>query len=91
MIAQDEVEKALLAADVQLETFGGDIPVVHVSGLTGQGLPQLMETISLVAEMRDLRAEDSGMVHGYVLESRVDKGLGYVMTCLPNVYHLTST
>lgn len=75
---QAEVEKALLAEDVQLETFGGDVPVVHVSGLTGQGLPQLVETISLVAEMRDLRAEDSGLVQGYVLESKVDKGLGYV-------------
>ena len=47
-----------------------------VSGLTGQGLPTLVETISLVAEMQDLRAEQKGPVHGYVLESRVDKGLG---------------
>ena len=70
------MEKALLAEDVQLETFGGDVPVVHVSGLTGQGLPQLVETISLVAEMRDLRAADSGVVQGHVLESKVDKGLG---------------
>ncbi|KAI0687126.1 initiation factor 2 [Cytidiella melzeri] len=78
----EEIEKALLAEDVQLETFGGDVPVVHVSGLTGQGLPQLVETISLVAEMRDLRAEDSGTVQGYVLESKVDKGLGPVATVL---------
>lgn len=66
----------MLAAGVQLETFGGDVPVVHVSGLTGQGLPDLIETISAVAELQDLRAEQTGPIHGYVLESKVDKGLG---------------
>ena len=70
------MEKALLAEGVQLETFGGDIPVVHVSGLTGQGLPDLVETISVVAELQDIRAEDEGPMQGYVLESKVDKGLG---------------
>ena len=70
-----------------METFGGDVPVVHVSGLTGQGLPQLVETISLVAEMRDLRAEDSGTAQGYVLESKVDKGLGYVNIFEDKIWH----
>ena len=73
---QSKVEHALLAEGVQLETFGGDIPSVHVSGLTGQGLDQLVETISALAEMQDLRAERDGPVHGYVLESKVQKGLG---------------
>jgi translation initiation factor IF-2 len=67
----------LLAEGVQLETFGGDIPAVCVSGLTGQGLPELVETISAVAEMQDLRAEQKGPIQGYVLESKIDKGLGY--------------
>lgn len=85
---QDAVEKALLAEGVQLETFGGDIPVVHVSGLTGQGLPQLVETISLVAELRDLRAPEYGPIQGYILESRVDKGLGYAnsSSLLPSLF-----
>lgn len=77
-----KVEKALLAEGVQLETFGGDVPVAYVSGLTGEGLPTLIETISLVAEMQDLRAEQTGPIQGYVLESRVDKGLGPVATVL---------
>lgn len=63
---------------MQFESFGGDIPSVHVSGLTGQGLPQLVETISLIAELQDLRAERTGMVQGYVIESKIQKGLGYV-------------
>lgn len=88
-LIQDAVEKALLADGVQLETFGGDIPVVHVSGLTGQGLPQLVETISLVAELKDLRSPESGPAQGYVLESRVAKGLGYVSHRLVLVAVLT--
>ena len=70
------MQLSLLAEGVQLETFGGDIPCVLVSGLTGQGLDQLVETISAMAEMQDLRAEQSGNIHGYVLESKVHKGLG---------------
>ena len=70
------MEKALLAEGVQLETFGGDIPAVPVSGLTGHNLDQLVETISALAEMQDLRAEREGPIHGYVLESKVMKGLG---------------
>ncbi|KAI0807397.1 initiation factor 2 [Fomes fomentarius] len=77
-----KVEHALLAEGVQLETFGGDIPSVQVSGLTGQGLDQLVETLSALAEMQDLRAEREGLLQGYVLESKVTKGLGPTSTVL---------
>lgn len=66
----------MLYEGVQLESLGGDVPCVHVSGLTGKGLPQLVETISAVAEMQDVRAETNGPVQGYILESKVSKGLG---------------
>jgi translation initiation factor IF-2 len=65
-----------MAEGVQLESYGGDIPGVEVSGLTGKGLDNLVETLSAMAEMQDLRAEYDGQVHGYVLESKVLKGLG---------------
>ncbi|KAH9842715.1 initiation factor 2 [Rhodofomes roseus] len=81
-VEPSKVETALLAAGVQLETFGGDIPSVQVSGITGQGLDQLVETISALAEMQDLRAEREGLVQGYVIESKVQKGLGPVATVL---------
>ena len=73
---QDHVQRSLLAENMSLEAFEGDIPCVGISGLTGQGLPELIETISAMAEMQDLRAEHDGPVHGYVLESNVQKGLG---------------
>ncbi|KAF8350825.1 hypothetical protein F5887DRAFT_1058830 [Amanita rubescens] len=78
----ENVQRSLLAENLSLETFGGDVPCVGISGLTGQGLPELVETISTMAEMQDLRAEHDGPVHGYVLESEVQKGLGPVATVL---------
>lgn len=66
----------LLAEGIQLEGFGGDVPVVEVSGLTGQGLDNLVETISLVSELMDLRAEHDCRAVGHVLESKIHKGLG---------------
>jgi translation initiation factor IF-2 len=65
-----------LAAGVQLEEYGGDIPAVEVSGLTGLGLDKLVETISALAEVKELKARVKGSAEGYVLESRVDKGKG---------------
>jgi translation initiation factor IF-2 len=65
-----------MAEGIQLECFGGDVPSVEVSGLTGKGLPDLVEVLSAMAELQDLRAEKEGAVCGYVLESKVTKGLG---------------
>ena len=59
--------------------MGGDVPSVEISGLTGQGLDQLMETISAVAEMQDLRAEHQGRACGRIIESKLQKGLGCVL------------
>jgi translation initiation factor IF-2 len=70
------VKKELAAEGLQLETFGGDVPCVEVSGLTGAGLDNLIGTISLVAEMLDIRAEREARGHGFVIESRLEKGLG---------------
>jgi translation initiation factor IF-2 len=75
---------------VHVEPLGGETPTIHVSGLTGKGLDDLVETISLVSEMQDLRAERDGPVQGYVLESNFVKGFGLVSSSinvvLPNVH-----
>ncbi|KAJ3863882.1 hypothetical protein EV359DRAFT_42207 [Lentinula novae-zelandiae] len=78
----EAVQKSLLAEGLQLEQYGGDVPAVTVSGKTGEGLPSLVETLSAIAEMQDLRAENEGPVHGYVLESNMHKGMGSVATVL---------
>lgn len=70
------VKHELLAADIAVEELGGDVPCVEVSSLTGQGLAELVETISALAEVRELTAERDGRVEGRVIESRVEKGRG---------------
>jgi translation initiation factor IF-2 len=65
-----------LAEGVQLEAMGGDVPSVEISGLTGEGLDQLVETITAVAEIQDLRANSSGQAYGRIIESKLQKGLG---------------
>lgn len=70
------MQNALWAEGIQLESMGGDVPSVEVSGLTGQGLDQLVEIISVLAEIRDVRAEEGGPAQGYVLESKVLRGFG---------------
>ncbi|KZO95874.1 initiation factor 2 [Calocera viscosa TUFC12733] len=78
----DKIKNALTAEGIQVEDLGGDTPSVEVSGLTGQGLDNLVETISTIAEVADLRAERTSKAEGYVLESKVDKGRGPVATVL---------
>ncbi|KAF5391728.1 hypothetical protein D9757_001800 [Collybiopsis confluens] len=78
----EAVQESLLAEGLQLEQMGGEVPAVEVSGKTGHGLPSLVETLSAIAEMQDLRAEHTGPVHGYILESNMHKGLGPVATVL---------
>ncbi|KAI9510891.1 initiation factor 2 [Russula earlei] len=77
-----KVHNALLVEGIQLEAMGGDIPSVEISGLTGQGLDRLVETITAVAEMQDLRADHEGQACGHIIESKLQKGLGPVATVL---------
>ncbi|AFR92710.2 translation initiation factor IF-2 [Cryptococcus neoformans var. grubii H99] len=77
-----KVKSALGAEGIFLEEDGGDIPSVRVSALRKTGLDALVETLSTLAEIRDLRARRDGKAEGYVLESRVDKGRGNVASVL---------
>ncbi|KLO14176.1 initiation factor 2 [Schizopora paradoxa] len=78
----ESVQSALWAEGIHLESMGGDIPSVEVSGLTGQGLDQLVEIISVLAEIRDVRAEENGPAQGFILESKVLRGFGNTATVL---------
>lgn len=76
LISQAKVKSALGAEGILLEEDGGEIPGVKVSGLQGTGLDNLVETLSTIAEMRELKARREGKAEGYVLEARVEKGRG---------------
>lgn len=81
-----------MAAGVEVEDFGGEVPCVEVSSVTGQGLPELLETIAAIAEVRELKAEREGRMEGRVIESRVERGRGYVFFFFfPSSSSLTSS
>jgi translation initiation factor IF-2 len=58
---------------IEVEEFGGDIQAIPVSGLTGQGIPDLEEAISTLSEMLDHRADPNAKVEGWVLEGTTKK------------------
>ena len=72
----------LAAQQVIPEKWGGDTIFVDVSAMTGQGVDDLLEAISLQAEILELKAVDRGPATGVVIESALDKGRGPVTTIL---------
>jgi translation initiation factor IF-2 len=78
----DKVQQGLLQHGVQTEAYGGDVPAVHVSAKTRQGLDELLETLLLVADLKELKAVYDCPAAGSILEGRLDKGRGAVATVL---------
>lgn len=74
------VKTRLLESGVELEEFGGDVQCVEVSGLTSQGLDKLEASILTLAEVLEMRAPKDGPMEGWIIESTVDSGRGYVAT-----------
>ncbi|PWQ99015.1 translation initiation factor IF-2 [Leucothrix arctica] len=64
------------------EDWGGEDIFCNVSAKTGQGVPELLEAILLVAELQELKARTDGPAQGLVIESRLEKGRGAVSTVL---------
>ena len=78
----ERIKNELLAHDIVAEDFGGDTQMVELSAKTGQGVDNLLDSISLQAELLELRAVDTGRATGTVIESSLDKGRGPVATVL---------
>ncbi len=78
----DKVLQQLTEYELVPEEWGGDVICVPVSALTGQGLDQLLESVLLVAEMRELKANPARAAKGVVIEARLDKGRGPIATLL---------
>ncbi len=76
----DKVRSDLAKNGVQVEGFGGDIPVALVSAKTGKGVPELLDLIILVAQMKGLDNEPEAPLEAVVVETRLDKGKGMVAT-----------
>ena len=78
----DNVLNQLTQYELVPEEWGGDVICVPVSALTGKGIPDLLESVLLVAEVKELRANPNKRAKGIVIESRLDRGRGPVATVL---------
>jgi translation initiation factor IF-2 len=68
--------------NVLVEQYGGNVQVAEVSAETGQGVDDLMEKVVLQSEIMELKANPDREADGVIIESRLEKGRGNVITVL---------
>lgn len=78
----DRVMQQLTEHELVPEEWGGDVICVPVSAKTKMGIDKLLETINLVAEMLELKANPDRSAKGVVIEAKLDKGRGPIATLL---------
>ena len=78
----DRVKQELSKLEVISEEWGGDTMFVNLSAKTGEGVDSLLDSISLQAEVLELKAVPDGPASGTVIEARLDKGRGPIATVL---------
>lgn len=77
-----KLKKQLSDHGVIIEEYGGDVPIVEISAKSGTNVDKLLETIILMAEILELKGDDSAPLEGVVIESSLDKFKGPVATLL---------
>ena len=77
-----KIKKQLSDQKINLEEYGGDVPVLPISAKTGEGVDKLLEMINLVAEMHELKGDPDLPAAGVVIESNLDKFKGPIATIL---------
>lgn len=78
----ERTKQSLLENEIYVEGYGGSIPCVPISAKTGQGVPELLDMISLIAEMEELSADTSLNASGIVIETNRDKNKGISATLI---------
>jgi translation initiation factor IF-2 len=76
------IRTMLTEFEVVTEDLGGDVPVVELSALTGQGVDNLLEIIDLIAQLEDYRANPKVAASGVVIEAQLDPGMGPTATVI---------
>ena len=78
----DKVKRQLVDQDVVIEEWGGDVMAVPISALNGDGIDTLMESILVLAEVLELRANPNKKANGVVIEGTVDKRRGVIASLI---------
>ncbi|MEA4910549.1 Translation initiation factor IF-2 [bioreactor metagenome] len=77
-----KTKNSLVESGIYIEGMGGDIPFVEIDSKTKKGIPDLLETILLVAEMADLKYDENKNAEGFVLETLLDGKRGISSTLI---------
>ncbi|MGF1582656.1 MAG: translation initiation factor IF-2 [Gemmataceae bacterium] len=78
----DKTRQQLYSLDILPDDMGGDTPFVETSAATGQGIDELLENISVVAELKELKANPNKAAKGLCLEANQSSGEGVIATLL---------
>ncbi|MBX3553690.1 MAG: translation initiation factor IF-2, partial [Pseudolabrys sp.] len=78
----DRIKQQLTEHNLVVEDYGGDVIAVPVSALKGDGIPDLLEYILLVADLHELKADPHGHASGTIVEASVEPGRGPVAKVL---------
>ena len=78
----DRIKQQLTEYELVSEEWGGDTIVCPISAKKGDGIDHLLEMVTLTAEMQELKANPNRLARGTVIEARLDKGRGPIMTVL---------
>ena len=78
----DRIKQQLTEYELVSEEWGGDTIVCPISAKTGMGIDNLLENLVLLAEVQELKANPNRAARGTVIEARLDRGRGPIMTVL---------
>ena len=78
----ERIKQQLTEYELVPEEWGGDTIVCPISAKTGEGVENLLENLVLLAEVQELKANPNRAAKGTVIEARLDKGRGPIMTVL---------
>jgi len=78
----DRIKQQLTEYDLVSEEWGGDTIICPISAKTGMGIENLLENLVVLAEVQELKANPNRAARGTVIEARLDKGRGPIMTVL---------
>ncbi len=81
-IDPERIRQELTQYNIVPEEWGGEHMFINISGLTGKGVPELLDSLALQAEVLELKANPKKQAYGRVVEARIDKGRGTIATVL---------
>lgn len=78
----ERTKTTLTEQEIYLEGYGGDVPCVAISAKTGEGVPELLEMITLLSDMENFQGDLSKNAQGVILESHMNPKKGIAATLL---------